>query len=342
MKKWKGDIAFLLIIAALVGGWMQLVPRPGQSLLSPLDPPVDLGVEPLSYASPEGARLAYRLYEPAGEVKHVLVFLHDTLLHGGWYAELGRGLANEGVAVYLPDRRGWGYSSEEGPPPIPPEACPESERRVRGEGSSRTGSARTGRRKAAEDRAVLIADITAMIAVAQSRYPQREISLGGHGRGAGLAMEYVASRRPVAGVVLVAPYISDAQPNLDPKGWRQFVRAHPAEAFLAQSGLVDWTVWHVNWPRSMVEADPLIETICSISSMQETVPGDVQAAYSALSVPLLCVLGEDDPLFGAHDTPALVALFATPDKQIEIIPGVDYLGVISAAANPIARWLDEK
>jgi alpha-beta hydrolase superfamily lysophospholipase len=309
-KKWIGDIVFLLVVGALVGGWLYLYPQPGESLLSPLEPPRDLKAANLpSYASFEGLKLAYRRYEPGGEAKHVLIFLHDTLFHGGWYATLGRELAKEGVAVYLPDRRGWGRSEGD-------------------------------RRLVAEDRSVLIEDITAMIAVAQSRYPQTPIYLGGHGRGAGLVVQYAASQRPVAGVVLVSPYISDDQPNLRLEGWQALARAHPGEEFLARSGLAHWRVWHYDWPESMREADSLIETDISISLMQETVPQDVGGVYRALTVPLLCVQGRDDPLFVPDMTNELMARFGSTDRQLETVPGADYLTVIEAAASPIAHWLE--
>ena len=39
MKKWKGDLVFLVLVGALVGGWLYLYPRPAESVLSPLAPP---------------------------------------------------------------------------------------------------------------------------------------------------------------------------------------------------------------------------------------------------------------------------------------------------------------
>ena len=312
MKKWLGDMVFLVVIGALVGGWLYLVPRPGDSPLAPLAPPAELADPNLpSYASHEGLKLSYRRYEPSADVKHVLVFTHDTLLHSGWYAGLARDLAERGVVVYLPDRRGRGRSA----------------------GDSRA---------VAEDRSVLIEDITAMISVAQSRYPQVGIYVGGHGRGAGLAVSYAASHRPIAGVILVAPYIADGQPNLRPEGWQALSLAHPGQALLAQSGLVHWRVWHYNWPQSMVGADPMLESALSISDMLETVPEDLDAAYAALTVPLLCVQGEDDPLFYADRTAELVSRFATEDRRWEILPGVGYLTVLDVAANPIAHWLEAR
>ena len=312
MGKWKGDIVFILVIAALIGGWMYLYPGDRESPLSSLAPPEDLSAEELpTYATLDGLKLAYRSYEPSGPATHVLVFLHDTLLHSGWYADMARDLASQGVAVLLPDRRGWGHSEGD-------------------------------RDEVAKDRSVLAQDIITTISVAQAKYPQSEIFVGAHGRAAGLVMRYTLAQRPIPGVVLIAPYISDDQPNLRPEGWHTLLIAHPGEAFLAQSGLFDWRVWRCNWPKPMVEVDPLIEVDLSITLMQETVPDDVDATYEALHVPLLCLQGQADPLFHPERTVALLERFATPDRQLEILPGADYLSVLNEAAGPIVRWLNER
>jgi alpha-beta hydrolase superfamily lysophospholipase len=308
-KKWTGDIVFLLIVGALVVGWMRLYPAPADSPFAPIEATEDLQADDLpTYASPDGLALAYRLYEPQGEPHHVLIFFHDTLLHGGWYAVLGRDLAAQGVAVYLPDRRGWGRSEGD-------------------------------RDALSEEAGALIEDITALIAVAQSRYPQREVFLGGHGRGAALAMRYVAANRPVAGVILVSPYVTEDQPNLRPDAWQTFGRAHPIEALLARSGLDNWRAWHYRWPEPMVEADPLLETRFSIAWMEQMTPEDAAATYRALTVPLLCVQGREDPLFDVDRTAECMALFPTSDRQLETVPDAGYLSVINVAANPIAHWL---
>jgi alpha-beta hydrolase superfamily lysophospholipase len=309
MKKWKGDVVFLILVGALIGGWLYLYPAPRDSLLSPLEIPADLETSDLpSYAATDGTKLTYRLFEPQGEVRQVVVFLHDTLLHSAWYARLGSDLAAQGVAVYLPDRRGWGHSEGD-------------------------------RRQVSEDRDILTEDIAAMISVAQDRYPQHKIWLGGHGRGAGLVLRYVATQRPVPGVILVSPYLTDEQLNLRPEGWQSFISAHPGEAFLARSGLVYWRVWHYNWPAEMCDADPLLETRCSISLEQEALPDDADAAMGLVTVPLLYVQGGDDPLFDTDRTAELMTRFGTSDRQLETLPGTDYLTVIDAAAGPIATWL---
>jgi len=309
MKKWKGDITFLVVVGVLVGGWLYLYPTPADSPLQPLDPPAELGAEEVPhYASQEGLALAYRLFEPAGAPQQVLIVVHDTLLHGGWYAELGQALAVEGVAVYLPDRRGRGRSAGEAP--------------IEG-----------------AERADLVEDIAAMVVAARNRYPQAPIYLGAHGRAAGLATSYLAAGRPAAGLVLLTPVMSEGQPNVRQEGWHALARAHPVEALLAQSGLIHWHAWRYNWPSSMQEADPLLETGLSIADLLETMPDDLDAAYAAVTVPLLVVQGAQDPLFLPEQTEAWMSSFLTGDRYLETVAKADYLTVIPAAAEPIARWL---
>jgi alpha-beta hydrolase superfamily lysophospholipase len=312
MRKWKGDLFFVLLTGAAVVGWIRLYPGPTDSPLAPPNVPIDLtSTEIPSYASAEGLKLSYRLYQPTGEVQHVLVLLHDTLLHSGWYANLGQDLAQRGIAVYLPDRRGWGLSSGD-------------------------------RRTVSTDKGVVTSDITAMIATAQSRYPLAKIFLGGHGRGAGLVLGYVASDRPLPGVVLISPYISPGQPNIRADGWSRFVTAHPVEAFLARAGLVDWLVWHYNWPAPMAEVDPLLESKCSISWEQQTVPDDVEAAYQAMTVPVLYIQGQDDPLLDPGKADQVLARFATTDWELQTLPDAGYLTVIDGAASVVADWMRER
>lgn len=309
MKKWRGDLAFVVLVAALIGAWFYLYPRQTEGPLAPLDPPPELDDELPSYAGYDGRKLRYGLFEPQGEVEDVMILLHDTLLHGGWYADLGRALAGEGVAVYLPDRRGRGQSE--------------------GEPAAMTGA-----------QEVLIDDITALVAVAQARYPQTDIYLGGHGRGAGLAASYAATGRPLSGLILIAPYLSAEQGTLRGAGWNALLRAHPVQALLARAGLVHWRVWHVNWPRSMLDADPMLAHPFSVADLQETEVHDLGACCGGVTTPLLVVQGASDPLFLADAMPGLVLRFASEDRRLETVPDAGFLTVIPAAANPIAHWLE--
>jgi alpha-beta hydrolase superfamily lysophospholipase len=355
LKKWKGDILFLILVGALVAGWMSLYPNPGESPLVPLDPPAGLGAGSLlTYASADGITLAYRRYEPQGTPSHVVVLLHDTLLHSGWYERLAQDLAERGVAVYLPDRRGWGHSGGD-------------------------------RRQVAEDKSVLLDDITALIAVAQARTLQTEVYLAGHGRAAGLVLQYAAKPCPISGAILLSPYLSEDQVNLRPEGWDRFASAHPGEAFLARAGLSHWPVWRYNWPQSMVDADPLLETRCALACQQETLltpearggadsepldlatlasplqsasvpeqppqedsaetdsaPIALGVLYGTSKVPLLYVEAQDGPLFNPSTTPHVLASLSAVDRHLETCPGVDHLTLLEVAAEPIFAWLSSR
>jgi alpha-beta hydrolase superfamily lysophospholipase len=144
------------------------------------------------------------------------------------------------------------------------------------------------------------------------------------------------------GAILISPYISSDQRNLRPEGWQKFASAHPGEAFLARAGLVYWPVWRYNWPRSMLQDDPLIESRCSVSCQQETVPDDIPAAYGALTAPLLYMQGQADPLLDADRTAKEIARFASEDVTVQILPDTDYLSVLDVSAAPIANWLETR
>ena len=150
----------------------------------------------------------------------------------------------------------------------------------------------------------------------------------------------LAQQRMVDGLILIAPYLSPDQGNLRGEGWNALLRAHPVQALRARAGLVHWRVWHANWPRSMLDVDPLLGQAFSIADMREAEPQDLDAACAAMTVPLLVVQGADDPLFRADETPELVLRCAAQDRWLETVPDAGFLTVIPGAANPVAHWLE--
>ncbi|MDH5676369.1 MAG: lysophospholipase [Myxococcales bacterium] len=57
--------------------------------------------------------LLERRWIPAGPIRATLIIVHGTVDHSGYYDDLGRALAAEGVAVVAQDMRGWGLSDGE-------------------------------------------------------------------------------------------------------------------------------------------------------------------------------------------------------------------------------------
>ena len=126
-------------------------------------------------AADDGSKLVYRLYAPRNPLA-VLIFYHGSGSHGAaGYQHLARALSEQQIAVITPDIRGHGDSE--------------------------------GNRGAAPKTATVFDDVSNMIEVAQQRFADLPVYLGGHDSGAGLALNYQSypQREVVDGLVLLAP-----------------------------------------------------------------------------------------------------------------------------------------
>ena len=123
----------------------------------------------------DGNKLVYRLYAPRHPLA-VLIFYHGSGSHSAaGYQHLARALSEQQIAVITPDIRGHGDSE--------------------------------GNRGAAPKTATVFDDVSNMIEVAQQRFADLPVYLGGHDSGAGLAINYQSypQREVVDGLVLLAP-----------------------------------------------------------------------------------------------------------------------------------------
>lgn len=77
-------------------------------ILPPGSPPLP---ELRRFVSSDGYESAYRLWEPAGRTREVVVALHGIQSHSGWYGWSSARLAEEGWAVAFLDRRGSGANA---------------------------------------------------------------------------------------------------------------------------------------------------------------------------------------------------------------------------------------
>lgn len=69
--------------------------------------------ETIPLSAPDGYTLACRRWLPpeGTTVRGIVVYLHGIQSHGGWYGASAARLADAGLAVYLPDRRGSGANT---------------------------------------------------------------------------------------------------------------------------------------------------------------------------------------------------------------------------------------
>ena len=140
-------------------------PRPGS-------PIVTSGV----FALPDGARLPYRLYPAAGQLRAVVLALHGyTDSRDGW-AMLATVLNARGIAIYAPDQSGFGATANRGQWP---------------------------------GTAVLVDEARDMAVILRARYPRQRLVLMGESMGGaiGLLLGASADPPPVDAYVLSAPAV---------------------------------------------------------------------------------------------------------------------------------------
>jgi acylglycerol lipase len=117
------------------------------------------------------------VWRPRGRAGGVVVLVHGLQSHAGWFVDAGRALAERGVAVYAPDRRGSGLS-------LAP----------RGDVESYTQ---------------WFDDLADVVRLAAGEYPGTPVHLVGHCFGANLALGCVLSHRvQVNSLVMLTPGLS--------------------------------------------------------------------------------------------------------------------------------------
>jgi acylglycerol lipase len=66
-----------------------------------------------TWQASDGYPIHVKTWRPVGATRGFVVILHGVQSHGGWYANLGRTLAEAGYEVHFPDRRGSGANRQD-------------------------------------------------------------------------------------------------------------------------------------------------------------------------------------------------------------------------------------
>jgi len=184
--------ATLLVLAAALGAGAcaPLVQRPGVPGAAFTGP----RLEPDAFVSFDGARLGLTRWEPANDDPWaVIIALHGMNSYARAFHEAAPYWANDGIAVYAYDQRGYGRSP--------------------------------GRGVWAGD-TLLTEDLRTMAALVRARYPHAIIAVVGTSMGASVAIEAFASDRPPAAdrLLLFSPEVS---------GWSNRSIAYRASVWIA-------------------------------------------------------------------------------------------------------------
>jgi alpha-beta hydrolase superfamily lysophospholipase len=253
-----------------------------------------------------GSRLAIRETRPSTDTLAIAVLIHGLGLHGVWYADLARALADAGIVAVTVDLPGHGMSS--------------------------------GQRGSLPTRSALLADLEAAVGKISGRYPNLPLLLVGHSLGAelvlspevlnGLDQEGVA----VHGIAALAPYIAGGELE------SPYDIHHPVLSVNIR-GLVnsDWPVLRYNWPQDF--DDPLLQGTFDLSLLDLwRGSGEAEKRLGSLTMPLLLLTGTEDRIISARRVMALAKAVNSRSVTAVGLPGADHMSILSRGGPELVAW----
>ena len=229
------------------------------------------------------------------EPRAVLVFLHGIASHGGWFGETAADLAEQGVTVYAPDRRGSGLSS--------------------------------GRRGHLANYARALDDVEQIVTLVASQHQRTPIFLAASSWAAKLGLVYAALRpAPLSGLLLLGPGLL---PRVDlSTAQRAAVVAGHLVTPTAPITIPLTPELYTPTPRyrDFIRADPLRLLTATCRFFWETGRLDRRRgdAGARLRRPLLVLQGEDDAMMDVPATREWFARLTVPDKTYRSYPGAGH------------------
>lgn len=270
--------------------------------------------EALTLRNPDSITLFAQWWTPApsASVKAVVVLVHGTYVHSGFYHRWASHLAGHGYAVMGFDMRGWGQSQGR------------------------------GRRGFVTDFADYQDDLKLAYQQAQSRYPELPVYVQGESLGGLVALLATAEGRiQPDGLILNAPALRIAvkmlgirQPNWLARSGL-WMMALPGEAFPNHPVLVPGAVTEL-FAGMAVDSDQLVDEFKRDPHVTHTAlplgffaalregTARAQALLPALQPPLLVVQGTDDTLVPLSSSEYLLANAGSEDKTLQVYEGMSH------------------
>lgn len=246
--------------------------------------------EEATFMGAKGVEIFYRVWEPEGTARAVIVICHGVNSHGGQYGWAAEQFVASGFAVLALDLRGRGRSE--------------------------------GERFYVEDIADYVADVAGTIAIAKARYPGIKLFLLGHSAGGvtsasymldhqaeidGFICESFAFQVPAPGFALAAiKGLSHVAPHL------KVLKLHNKDF----SRDPEWV--------ATLDADPYIEDeVQPAATVAALVRADerLRAEFPTITLPLLILHGTADKATVCNGSEFFHATAGSSDKTLKLYEG---------------------
>ncbi|WP_020409079.1 alpha/beta hydrolase [Hahella ganghwensis] len=264
----------------------------------------------------DGARLAFRLYQPR-DPQGVLLFYHSAGLHSAiGYPSLAYELArNHRMAVYMADLRGHGESSGD-----------------RGDSPSVD---------------MFWEDIDTMLEYLHFEHHDLPIYLGGHATGAALVLNYISEnpKVPVDGMVFLSPnFGNDA--NLNRRTDPAFMEGDATTGIYnkATFGLAckHCVALSLNYPHSLKVNYPGVVTELSQTTLQAMTPENTALQIRKIRKPFVVFTGSKDELVQGGRTKMFIKRNGRDPwlQKNELLKNETHLSILLNAASHVGNWLN--
>jgi alpha-beta hydrolase superfamily lysophospholipase len=251
------------------------------------------------FTARDGATLSYRAYPHGGE--RAVVLIHGSSGESTGMHALARGVAEAGFAVYVPELRGHGID---------------------------------GRLGDIDYAGQLDDDLEDLMNVVLREQPRAEVSLVGHSSGGGFALRIAEGplSRFFSRYVLLAPAL-----HYGARTWRSGAGgwARPFTPRIAALGILDRIgvkrFEHLPVVAFAVPRDApvrLAPTYSFVMQRSFCAPRDDLERLGSVRAPIVLLVGEVDEIFHADRFAELLGPLR-PGMPIEVLPGVDHMGLVT-------------
>ena len=225
----------------------------------------------------------YRVWEPDGDPRRIVVLVHGYAEHGNRYAHVAAALAADGAAVYAEDHIGHGRSD--------------------------------GARALITDFGHVVDDLTTLVGLAEGDHPGLPVVMLGHSMG-GLLSSRFAQRHPgrLAGLILCGAVVGDwtwarevlEEPEMPPAPdeWSGMSR----DPQTVHDYSTDPLVYRGAYQRPLLEAE-----VIALDGFM--------ADVEKVTIPVLFLHGDEDPYVPYETSLAAAKAFPTYDLTVRVYPG---------------------